>query len=94
MPIYSYECPKCGDFDFLQSIKELPLKKCPNCNNSVKKLVTRFAFKLVGDNWPSKTIQVEDAERLDKVLEKEENTLLRQGHKIFPKGTSREGEVI
>ncbi len=94
MPIYSYECPKCGDFDFLQSIKELALRKCPTCNSSVKKLVTRFGFKLVGGNWPSKEIQVADAERLDKVLEKEENQLLSQGHTVFPKGTSREGEVI
>ena len=33
MPIYEYRCKNCGhEFDELQSIKEKPLIKCPNCS--------------------------------------------------------------
>ena len=33
MPIYEYLCPKCGTFEALQGINDLPLTKNPNCND-------------------------------------------------------------
>ena len=41
MPIYEYQCQSCGFvFDELQSMKEEPLLKCPNCGkNELKKLI-------------------------------------------------------
>ena len=41
MPIYEYQCQSCGFvFDELQSMKEKPLVKCPNCTkNELKKLI-------------------------------------------------------
>src|SRR5947207_15617430 len=41
MPIYEYQCQSCGFvFDELQSMKEEPLVKCPNCGkNELKKLI-------------------------------------------------------
>jgi putative FmdB family regulatory protein len=41
MPIYEYQCQSCGFlFDELQSMKEEPLIKCPNCGkNELKKLI-------------------------------------------------------
>ena len=33
MPTYHYQCKQCGhELHELQSIKEPPLVKCPNCN--------------------------------------------------------------
>ncbi len=41
MPIYEYQCQNCGYlFEELQSMKEEPLVKCPNCGkNQLKKLI-------------------------------------------------------
>ena len=41
MPFYEYQCQNCGHlFEELQSIKEEPLKKCPNCGKEkLKKLI-------------------------------------------------------
>ena len=42
MPTYEYECEKCGKrFDVFQSMKDEPLKRCPNpeCKGKVKRLL-------------------------------------------------------
>jgi putative FmdB family regulatory protein len=51
MPIYEYNCPKCGDFDQMQKITEGPLKKCPTCKAKVTKLISNPAFHLKGGGW-------------------------------------------
>jgi len=39
MPTYEYECRSCHHtFEAFQSIKEEPLKKCPKCGKSVRRL--------------------------------------------------------
>jgi putative FmdB family regulatory protein len=41
MPTYEYACPKCGHtFELVQSMRDEPLKKCPECKKTgVKRLV-------------------------------------------------------
>jgi putative FmdB family regulatory protein len=41
MPTYEYACPKCGhEFEQFQSMRDEPLKKCPQCKKTgVKRLV-------------------------------------------------------
>lgn len=39
MPTYLYECEKCGRFEEFQSITEDPLENCPECGESVKKII-------------------------------------------------------
>lgn len=42
MPTYEYECAKCGKtFDVFQSMKDAPLKTCPDkkCKGKVKRLL-------------------------------------------------------
>lgn len=41
MPTYEYACPKCGHtFELVQSMRDEPIKKCPNCKKAgVKRLV-------------------------------------------------------
>ena len=35
MPTYDYECDACGHrFELFQSMKDLPIKKCPSCKKS------------------------------------------------------------
>ena len=58
MPIYEYECKKCGTvFEFMQSISADPLKTCMGIgcnekdNGKVQRLVSRTGFVLKGDGW-------------------------------------------
>ena len=51
MPIYEYECRKCGVFDYEQSIADRPLAKCPKCRSKVTKLISASAFHLKGGGW-------------------------------------------
>jgi len=41
MPTYDYRCPDCGhEFEQFQSMRDAPLKKCPECGSSkVKRLI-------------------------------------------------------
>ncbi len=51
MPIYEYECRKCGVFDYEQSIADRPLARCPKCRSKVTKLISASAFHLRGGGW-------------------------------------------
>ncbi|MEE9259126.1 MAG: FmdB family zinc ribbon protein [Nitrospinaceae bacterium] len=58
MPIYEYECEKCGAvFEMMQTIAAKPLKKCQGagCNNKdngkVHRLVSAAGFILKGSGW-------------------------------------------
>ncbi len=51
MPIYEYNCSKCGVFEVTQRITEDPLKKCPSCRGKVRKLISNTSFQLKGSGW-------------------------------------------
>ncbi|MBI5025626.1 MAG: zinc ribbon domain-containing protein [Nitrospirae bacterium] len=52
MPIYEYECTKCGEHtEVMQKITDLPLSKCTSCGGEVRKLITPTAFVLKGSGW-------------------------------------------
>jgi putative FmdB family regulatory protein len=51
MPIYEYQCQKCGTFEVTQRITEKPLGKCPTCKGKVKKLISNTSFQLKGTGW-------------------------------------------
>jgi putative FmdB family regulatory protein len=51
MPIYEYECPRCGVFEATQRITEHPLSRCPTCRCKVKKLISQTSFQLKGTGW-------------------------------------------
>ncbi len=53
MPIYEYECQKCGGYlEALQKISDEPLTDCPECGASaLKKKVSAAAFRLKGGGW-------------------------------------------
>ncbi|OFV89634.1 MAG: hypothetical protein A3J75_06170 [Acidobacteria bacterium RBG_16_68_9] len=67
MPVYEYECPKCGEFEITQRITEDALKKCPTCRAKVKKLMSSTSFQLKGAGW-----YVTDYARKDEKKPKEE----------------------
>jgi len=52
MPIYEYECRKCGQIiEELQKFSDPPLKKCPDCGGKVNKLMSMNSFHLKGSGW-------------------------------------------
>ncbi len=52
MPIYEYECAKCGVMEVTQRITEDALTKCPQCKRrKVKKLISHTSFQLKGTGW-------------------------------------------
>ena len=52
MPIYEYECTKCGNIEeALQKISDRPLKKCCHCSGKLHKLVSPSTFHLKGSGW-------------------------------------------
>jgi putative FmdB family regulatory protein len=51
MPIYEYECRKCGVFDYEHSMSVPPLARCPTCRSKVTKLISATAFHLKGGGW-------------------------------------------
>jgi putative FmdB family regulatory protein len=52
MPIYEYECDKCGaHLEVLQRMDEKPLARCTKCRGKVHKVVSRSSFQLKGSGW-------------------------------------------
>lgn len=52
MPIYEYECTKCGQHEEVwQNISDAPLKKCGTCKGKLKKLISQSTFHLKGSGW-------------------------------------------
>ena len=52
MPIYEYECSKCGKvFEVFQRITEEPLAKCKFCEGQVNRLISQCSFQLKGTGW-------------------------------------------
>ena len=51
MPIYEYQCKKCGEFELMQRITDAPLARCPTCRGKVTKLISNSSFQLKGSGW-------------------------------------------
>ena len=53
MPIYEYECDKCGHhLEALQKFSDPPIDECEECHsNKLKKLISHSAFHLKGTGW-------------------------------------------
>jgi putative FmdB family regulatory protein len=51
VPIYEYECGKCGVFEHSQRISEPALAKCPTCRRKVRRLISSTSFQLKGTGW-------------------------------------------
>ena len=66
MPIYEYECAKCGHaFDALQKVSEGALRKCPKCGAlKLKRLVSAPQFRLKGTGWYETDFKKDNKKRL------------------------------
>ena len=52
MPIYEYECAKCGKkIEVLQKMSDKPLKKHASCGGALTKLISASGFQFKGTGW-------------------------------------------
>jgi putative FmdB family regulatory protein len=71
MPIYEYQCQKCGHtLEALQKFSDKPLRECPECGkHQLKRLVSAPLFRLAGSGWYETDFK-SDKERKRNILEK------------------------
>ena len=52
MPLYEYQCTKCGHrFDKIQKFSDPILKKCPDCGGKLERLISAPAVQFKGSGW-------------------------------------------
>src|SRR5690349_16838225 len=52
MPIYEYECSKCGKtIEVIQKMSDKPLKKHEGCGGGLTKLISAAGFQFKGTGW-------------------------------------------
>ena len=52
MPIYEYECEKCGHrFEKIQKFSDAPIESCEKCGGPVHKMQSAPAFQFKGTGW-------------------------------------------
>jgi putative FmdB family regulatory protein len=52
MPLYEYQCEKCGHrFEKIQKFSDKPVKKCPECGGKVEQVISAPAVQFKGSGW-------------------------------------------
>lgn len=52
MPIYEYQCKKCGHrFERIQRFSDPLVKNCPECRGKVEQLLSAPAVQFKGSGW-------------------------------------------
>lgn len=53
MPIYEYDCPKCGTFEVSRKMSDPELKVHESCGSEVSRRISLSSFSLKGGGWYS-----------------------------------------
>ena len=52
MPLYEYECTKCGErVEIIQRLSDPPYSHCPKCGGDMKKLLSSPAIQFKGSGF-------------------------------------------
>jgi len=52
MPLYEYQCKKCGHrFEKIQKFSDKMIKKCPECGGPVEQMISAPAVQFKGSGW-------------------------------------------
>ncbi len=78
MPIYEYQCTKCGcRVEMMQKITDESLQTCPSCKGQLRRLMSLTSFQLKGSGW-----YATDYKDKDKKAKKEAKADKGEGKKI------------
>ena len=51
MPLYEYQCGRCGRFEVIRKFSDPALTACPTCGQEVQKLLSAPAIQFKGTGW-------------------------------------------
>ena len=51
MPLYEYQCGRCGRFEVIRKFSDEPLTVCPTCGQEIQKLLSAPAIQFKGTGW-------------------------------------------
>ena len=52
MPLYEYQCTKCGErVEIIQRVSDPPYSHCPKCSGDMKKLLSSPAIQFKGSGF-------------------------------------------
>src|SRR5690348_17077996 len=52
MPLYEYQCKKCGHrFEKIQKFSDKMIRKCPDCGGPVEQMISAPAVQFKGSGW-------------------------------------------
>jgi putative FmdB family regulatory protein len=51
MPLYEYQCGRCGRFELIRKFSDPPVEVCPTCGAEVQKLLSSPAIQFKGAGW-------------------------------------------
>lgn len=51
MPLYEYQCARCGRFEIIKKFSDPPLLACPTCGGEVQKVLSAPAIQFKGTGW-------------------------------------------
>jgi len=94
MPIYEYECRKCGaHVEAFQKVSDKPLTKCRKCGGKLEKKISAPAIQFKGSGWyvtdyAGKTTKSEKSESESSTDSKSDKTDKTTAKESSPKKTS------
>ena len=51
LPLYEYQCARCGRFEVIRKFSDAPLSACPTCGEEIHKLLSAPAIQFKGTGW-------------------------------------------
>jgi putative FmdB family regulatory protein len=51
VPLYEYQCARCGRFEVIRKFSDEPLVTCPTCGGEIQKLFSAPAIQFKGTGW-------------------------------------------
>ena len=93
MPIYEYECKKCGTFEAVQSMSEEHLKRCPECRSKVSRLISSSSFHLRGGGWYADGYDAKSVKSKEKTSSSETSKESGPAKKSSDKSTPASGKT-
>jgi putative FmdB family regulatory protein len=51
LPLYEYQCARCGRFEIIRKFSDPPLLACPTCGGEVQKVLSAPAIQFKGTGW-------------------------------------------